>query len=69
VTIAAALLALVSYEVWNVLDDALGRGVLGQIASLGVGLAAGAAVYLGAVLVLRVEEAGQVLRLIRRVGG
>ena len=69
VTIAAALLALVSYEIWNVLDDALGRGIIGQIVSLGVALSVGAVVYLGAVLALRVPEAGQVMRLVRRVGG
>jgi putative peptidoglycan lipid II flippase len=67
--IAAALLAAVSYEVWNLLDEALGRGVGGQIVSLGVALTAGAAVYAGAVIAMRVPEARQVTRLIRRVGG
>jgi putative peptidoglycan lipid II flippase len=66
VTLASALLAGVSYLVWDVLDDALGRGTLGQIASLGVALAIGGAVYLGAVLALRVPEARQLLGVLRR---
>jgi putative peptidoglycan lipid II flippase len=65
--IAAALLAGVSYLLWDVLDDALGRGTIAQIVSLGSALLAGAAVYFGAVLALRVPEAGQILRLVRRV--
>ena len=68
VTAAAALLALVSYLVWLGLDDALGTSVPAQIVSLGVALATGAAVYLAAVLALRVPEASQVLRLARRAG-
>ena len=39
-----------------------------QIASLGVALAAGAAVYFAAVIALRVPEANQILRLLRRAG-
>jgi putative peptidoglycan lipid II flippase len=68
VTIAAALLAAASYFTWDVLDEALGRGVGGQIVSLGVALAVGAAVYFAAVMALRVPEASQVTRLIRRAG-
>ncbi len=68
VTAAAALLAAVSYLVWLGLDDALGTGVIAQIVSLGVALTAGAAVYVGAVIALRVPEADQVLRLLRRAG-
>jgi putative peptidoglycan lipid II flippase len=66
IALSAALLAGVSYLVWLGLDDALGRGLLAQITSLGVALAAGAAAYFTAVLALRVPEAEQVLRLIRR---
>ena len=68
VTVAAALLAGVSYAVWLGLDDALGTSVPAQITSLGVALAAGAAVYFAAVIALRVPEANQVLRLLRRAG-
>jgi len=67
VTIAAALLAGVSYLVWYVLDDALGRDTLAQIISLGTALTAGAAAYFGAIFALRVPEGDQILRLLRRV--
>jgi putative peptidoglycan lipid II flippase len=63
---AAAALAGVSYLVWELLDDQLGRGVGGQIVSLGVALGAGGLTYLAAVLALRVPEASQTLRLFRR---
>ena len=42
VVLASAALAAVSLGVWDLLDEALGRGLAGQIASLGVALAAGA---------------------------
>ncbi len=67
VTAAAALLAGVSYLVWYGLDEALGRGTLAQILSLGAALVAGAVAYFAAVLALRVPEAHQILRLVRRI--
>jgi putative peptidoglycan lipid II flippase len=67
VTAAAALLAAVSYLVWYGLDQALGRGTVAQLISLGTGLGAGAAAYFGAVLALRVPEARQIMRLVRRI--
>jgi putative peptidoglycan lipid II flippase len=67
ITIASALLAGVSYGVWVVLDDALGRETISQIISLGTALLAGACVYFAAILAMRVPEGGQILRLIRRV--
>jgi len=68
ITLASAALAGASYGVWSVLDDALGRGVGGQIASLGLALAAGAAVYAIAVTLLRVPEAQQIRDLVTRRG-
>jgi putative peptidoglycan lipid II flippase len=62
----ATLLAVVSYFTWDALDEALGRGVGGQIVSLGVALAAGAIAYGVALTLLRVPEMGQVTTLIRR---
>ncbi len=67
VVVAAALLAGVSYLVWYGLDQSLGRSTIAQIVSLGVALAAGFAAYLGAVLALRVPEAAQIIRLVRRI--
>ena len=40
---------------------------IAQIVSLGVALLAGFATYVGAVLALRVPEAGQIIRLVRRI--
>ena len=40
ITLASAALAAVSWLVWDLLDEALGRGLVGQIVSLGAGLAA-----------------------------
>jgi putative peptidoglycan lipid II flippase len=66
ITVAAAALAGVSYAVWDLLDAALGRDLLGQIASLGIGLAAGGLVYLGVARLLRIPELDQIVRLVRR---
>jgi putative peptidoglycan lipid II flippase len=66
ITIAAAALAAVSFGIWDVLDGALGRGLLGQIASLGTGLAAGGLVYLGVARLLHIPELDQILSLVRR---
>jgi putative peptidoglycan lipid II flippase len=68
ITLAAAALAGVSYGVWDVLDGALGRGLLGQIVSLGAALALGGLVYVGAANLLRIAELEQVMRLVRRRG-
>jgi putative peptidoglycan lipid II flippase len=66
ITIAAAGLAAVSWIVWDVLDEVLGRGLLGQILSLGVALGAGLVVYLSIAKLLRVAELEQMSRLLRR---
>jgi putative peptidoglycan lipid II flippase len=66
ICIAAAVLAGVSYIIWDVLDAALGRGLVGQIVSLGCGLAAGGLVYLGVARLLRIAELEQIMRLLRR---
>ena len=64
--LASAALAAVSFGVWDLLDEALGRGLGGQIVSLGVALLAGAAVYAVAITLLRIPEAGQIWALARR---
>jgi putative peptidoglycan lipid II flippase len=66
VTLASAVLAGASYGVWRLLDEALGRGLGSQIVSLGTGLAVGAAIYAVAITALRIPEAGQLRRLLRR---
>jgi putative peptidoglycan lipid II flippase len=66
ITLAAAALAGVSWGVWRILDDALGRSLGAQVLSLSCGLAAGAVVYWLAITLLRIPEAAQLRRLIRR---
>jgi putative peptidoglycan lipid II flippase len=66
ITIAAAALAGVSWLIWDVLDQALGRGLGGQIVSLSVGLGAGGLVYVAIAKLLRIEELDQMTRLLRR---
>jgi putative peptidoglycan lipid II flippase len=64
ISIAAAALAAIGWIVWDVLDELLGRGLLGQIVSLGVALAAGLVVYLSVAKLLRVAELEQMSRLL-----
>ena len=66
ITLAAAALAGVSYGVWDLLDGALGRGLFGQIVSLGAGLGLGGLTYLVAAKLMRVAELDQIMRLLRR---
>ncbi len=61
---AAGLLAGTAYATWWLLDDLLGRGLAAQCASVGVALTAGGLVYTGAVLLMRVPEASQILDLL-----
>ncbi len=63
---AAAALAAVSFGAWDLLDNSLGRGLTGQIVSLGVGLGLGGLVYVGAARLLRIAELEQIMRLVRR---
>ena len=66
VSLAGAALAGASYGLWRILDDVLGDSLFAQIVSLGFGLGVGAAVYAGAVTLLRIPEAAQIWRLVRR---
>jgi putative peptidoglycan lipid II flippase len=61
---ASAALGALAYPVWWGLDQALGRSLPAQIASLGVAIVAGAAAYAAVVVALRVEEAAQIRRLV-----
>ena len=63
-TFAAALLAAAAYGSWRFLDDALGRGLLGQIVSVLGGLSVGSLVYGLVVHVLAIPEGRQIERLL-----
>ncbi|MEA2319123.1 MAG: putative peptidoglycan lipid flippase [Solirubrobacteraceae bacterium] len=63
-TAAAALLGGVAYGAWRLLDEALGRGLAGQVVSVGGGLLLGALAYAIAVHLMRIPEARQIERLL-----
>jgi putative peptidoglycan lipid II flippase len=61
---AAALLAGVSWVVWDLLDHLLGRTIGAQIVAVGAAAAAGGFIYMRAVLAMRIPEARQVRSLV-----
>jgi putative peptidoglycan lipid II flippase len=63
--VAGAALAAVAYGAWYGLDELLGRSLVAQVVAVGIGVAAGLAVYALAVWALRVPEARQALALLR----
>jgi putative peptidoglycan lipid II flippase len=62
--IAAVWFGIAAWVTWVGLDWLVGRGLLGQVISVGGGLAAGTAVYAYVVLAMRLPEAEQLRRLI-----
>jgi putative peptidoglycan lipid II flippase len=62
---ASAAMAAAAYAAWYGLDDTLGRSLIAQIASVGLGLSAGVAAYVAGVWALRVPEARQFRALLR----
>jgi putative peptidoglycan lipid II flippase len=62
--VSAALLAAVSYAVWWVLDEALGRALLAQAVAVLAAIGVGLATYAAAVWALRVPEARQIRQLL-----
>ncbi len=56
ITVASLVLAVVAWPVWRVLDGALGRSALAQVASLGIALVAGGVAYLISCKALHVRE-------------
>ena len=66
IAVAAGALAAVSFGVWDLLDNTLGRGLAGQIVSLGAALGLGGLIYVAAAKLLRIAELEQIARLVRR---
>jgi putative peptidoglycan lipid II flippase len=66
--VAAAAAGAAAFAVWYALDDALGRTLASQIASMGAALTVAAAIYLAAARILRVAELDALLSLVRRRG-
>ncbi|MCZ7588158.1 MAG: murein biosynthesis integral membrane protein MurJ [Gaiella sp.] len=63
ILVASVAASAVAVGVWWALDAALGREILGQLVSVGLGLGAGTVVYLGACRLLGVRELGSLLGL------
>ena len=63
ITVASAVLGAVAYAVWWVLDDALGRDIVGQLVSVGGAVTVGGLAYLGACRLLGVREIDTLLSL------
>jgi putative peptidoglycan lipid II flippase len=62
--VASALLGGVSYGVWWLLDETLGRTLPAQAVAVGVAGLGGFVTFAGAVLLMRIREAQQIERLV-----
>jgi putative peptidoglycan lipid II flippase len=67
IVIASAALAGAAYGIWYVIDRGLGRSFAGQLASVGLALVIGTAVYLLVCRALKVRELGALLALRSRL--
>ena len=65
VAVASAAAAAGSYGVWWALDEALGRSLPAQLASVGAAVAAAAGIFLIAARILRIRELDALLSLVR----
>jgi putative peptidoglycan lipid II flippase len=61
--IAGSFMGMVSWALWEILDDALGRALLAQVVAVGVAIAAGLAAYAALVSAMELDEARQIRRL------
>ncbi len=66
VAVGSVLLAGVSYESWDLLDQALGQGLGGQVIAVSVALGLGGIAYVACSRLLRIPELDQILSLARR---
>jgi putative peptidoglycan lipid II flippase len=66
IVFASAILGVVAYATWYVLDQALGRSLVAQLISVGGAITLGSVVYAGVVLALKVPEARQIVDLFSR---
>ena len=63
--IAAAFQGMVSWTIWTLLDDLLGRAFIAQAVSVGTAIAVGLAAYALLVRAMELDEARQIQRLFR----
>jgi putative peptidoglycan lipid II flippase len=68
IALAAALAAGAAYGAWLVLDEVLGRALGAQLVSVGLGILAAGAVFLGLAWLIRIRELNMLLSLVGRSG-
>ena len=68
IAVASALAAGAAYGTWLALDEALGRALGPQLASVGLGLVAAGIVYLALARLIRIRELNMLLSLVGRSG-
>ena len=61
--VAGLFQGMVSWTIWKVLDDILGRALIAQAVSVGVAIAVGLAAYAALVRAMELDEARQIQRL------
>ncbi len=61
--VAGAFLGMVSWAIWALLDDALGRALAAQALAVGVAIGVGLAAYAALVRAMQLDEARQIQRL------
>jgi len=61
--VAGLFQGMVSWTVWKVLDDILGRALIAQVASVGTAIAVGLVAYAALVRAMRLDEARQIQQL------
>jgi putative peptidoglycan lipid II flippase len=66
ISLAAAGAAGAAFAIWYGLDELLGRSLGAQVVSVGLGIAVGAAAYLGLAALIRVRELRTLLSMRRR---
>jgi putative peptidoglycan lipid II flippase len=65
VSVASVVLAAISWSVWRLVDDAVGRSLPGQVLSICLGLGLGVVAFFGSCRLLGVDELETMLRLRR----
>ena len=64
--VAAALLGILSWATWSVVDDVLGRTLIAQAISVGTAIAVGLSAYAAAVWGMGLQEARQIQEFLTR---
>ncbi|HWF26673.1 MAG TPA: lipid II flippase MurJ, partial [Solirubrobacteraceae bacterium] len=66
IVLASAIMAVVAWVVWKLVDAVVGTSVVGQLISVGLAMGAAGYAYARLVLAMRIPEARQIERLLLR---